>query len=253
MKTIQHIIINLVLVIGLAFIFNACKEPDWYMEPQELSNTTIAELKEIHTRGNLDTIPDHIVIAGIVVSNDSAGNYFKTLTIQDATGGIEIKINQTNLYREYPIGQKILVKCKGLIIGDYGGMEQLGWIYNGGVGQISPNALNNYFLKYRSPVSIPAPTLVTDYAQLSPTLVCKFVKFENVSFASNAVGQPWAETSPTNRTLQMNGGTVVVRTSNYANFKDALVPSGTGTVQGVLTIFNDTYQLMLRDLHDVQF
>ena len=265
MKIFQHTTINLLFIICLAFIFNACTEPDWYLEPPQpphltppkyngQANTTIAELKAMHVPGELDSVLAHVVISGFVVSNDNAGNYYQTLTIQDATGGIEIKINNSRLYNTYALGQKVFVECKGLLMGDYGGMEQLGWSGNNNhVGNIADSAQSKYLFLDGFALDTVKPIMITDYAQLSSALVCKFVKFENVSFVPADTGEVWAGNTATNRTLQINGGTVLVRTSNRANFNENLVPSGTGTIQGVLTIFNGIYQLMLRDLQDVQF
>ena len=42
-----------------------------------------------------------------------------------------------------------------------------------------------------------------------------------------------------------------MRTSNYAKFRKALVPGGTGDLVGILSVYNSTYQLMLRTSDDV--
>src|SRR5690606_33230873 len=48
-------------------------------------------------------------------------------TIQDPTGGIELLLDQNNLYNDYPVGRKIYVKLKGLFKGDNNGLPQLGY------------------------------------------------------------------------------------------------------------------------------
>ena len=242
------------------FLFTACEKvfevPQLYVPRPDIRGNEISIdiLKRyFHPNpGQLDSIRGNIIISGIVVSSDQGGNYYKTLTIQDETGGIEIKINRTSLYNEYRVGQKVFVKCQGLVIGDYGGMEQLGWIYNNGVGQILSNVLGNYLFRDSLPGPEPAPIVITNHAQLAPNMVCRLVEFPDAEFATP--GTVFAsDSATTNQNLKINGGTVIIRTSSFANFRRNLTPAGKGTVKGVLTVYRGTYQLMLRTIDDVNF
>ncbi len=91
-------------------------------------NTTIAELKAMYTKtGNPVLIETDKIIGGQVISSDQSGNVYRSLYIQDETGAIEIKIGKTGLYNDYKLGQWVYVKCKGLSLGQYGGMTQIGY------------------------------------------------------------------------------------------------------------------------------
>lgn len=83
---------------------------------------TSAEKKK--TSGH--TITDNIWIKGQVVSDDKSGNLYREIYLQDATGGIDLKLGKSSLYSDYKIGQWVYVKCTGLCIGAYNGMPQLG-------------------------------------------------------------------------------------------------------------------------------
>lgn len=79
-------------------------------------------------------IGDNVVIKGTVISSDRSGNIYKSLYIQDATGGMELKMGRTSLYNEYKPGETVYVRCEGLTLGMYGfrsgtgnGMVQLGF------------------------------------------------------------------------------------------------------------------------------
>ena len=89
-------------------------------------NTTIAQLKALYKSGPVKIEKD-ILIGGQVVSEDKSGNIYKSLYIQDATGGIELKLGKTALYNDYKLGQWVYVKCGGLTLGAYNGMIQLGY------------------------------------------------------------------------------------------------------------------------------
>ena len=79
------------------------------------------------------TIYDDLWISGVVASSDKSGNIYKSIYIQDPTGGVEIKIGRYSLYNEYEPGQRVYVYMRGLTLGMYGysgsggnGMVQVG-------------------------------------------------------------------------------------------------------------------------------
>lgn len=95
-----------------------------YTHPE--ANTTIAELKALYNKQPLK-IDQDIVVKGQVISSDRSGNVYRSLYIQDETGGLEVKIGKTGLYNDYKLGQWVYVKCSGLTLGAYNGMLQLGY------------------------------------------------------------------------------------------------------------------------------
>lgn len=124
-------------LIAALFAFTSCEEWDQVFtldygkadvyEPVTMTpNTTIAELKALYKSGPVKIDKD-IVIGGQVVSEDRSGNIYKSLYIQDATSGIELKLGKNALYNDYKLGQWVYVKCGGLTLGAYNGMKQLGY------------------------------------------------------------------------------------------------------------------------------
>lgn len=95
---------------------------------------SIAALLGKYVPGTLTpvTIYDDLWISGLVASSDKSGNIYKSIYIQDPTGGVEIKIGLYSLYNEYEPGQRVYVYLRGLTIGMYGysesgnGMVQVG-------------------------------------------------------------------------------------------------------------------------------
>src|SRR4030095_3648576 len=110
----------------------ACVDQDFYQPPAGGTdcnlnvNITIAELKARHDLGNYEEITDDVTFSALVISDDESGNFFKQLVVADASGGIEMRIEMTDLHNIYPIGRKVYVKAKGLWLGDYNGLTQLG-------------------------------------------------------------------------------------------------------------------------------
>lgn len=98
-------------------------------EPEEevtlTPNMTIQDLKSMYVSKPVH-IEGDIIIGGQVTTSDREGNVYRSIYIQDNTGGIEIKIGKTGLYNVYKIGQWVYVKCQGLTLGAYEGMLQIG-------------------------------------------------------------------------------------------------------------------------------
>lgn len=94
---------------------------------------TIAQLAAKYTIGEGPVmLTDNEFVAGKVVSSDKAGNIYKSLYIQDETGGIEVKVGRNGLYNDYKEGQTVYVMLQDLWIGMYGYKERKsGTNYNG--------------------------------------------------------------------------------------------------------------------------
>lgn len=254
-------IIPVLLTVGLfasMIVMPGCVKKDFDTPPVIIphvdfnSNTTIAQLKAMYT-GNLDSINTDIIIQGIVIANDESGNFYKTIEIQDETGGIEVKLNRTSLYTELKVGQRVFIKCKGLFLGNYGGLIQLGSVYNGAIGQIPDIFIDSHLYRDSLPGSLPAPT-VLPLTQFTPGNLSTLVKVENVHFpeAGQVYALSYSIQSATNRTIiDDDGNTLILRTSGYASFAAAKLPKGKGSIMGVLTVYNGDYQFLIRDLNDI--
>ena len=223
------------------------------------ANKTLQDIIDVYARaGKMDSIchaTDTFIVKAVVVSSDEGGNFYKTMVVQDETAALEIQINASGLYARYPVGQTVYIKCNGLVVGNYHGIYQIGWIYEGSVGRIDGNFLDRYLFKDGMPKDV-TPLDITSPAGINAGNVCRLVRIRNCEFASDAVGKPWSEDAMTTSRYisKINGSSVsdlVVRTSNYAKFRKLLVPAGKGDLVGILTVYNSTYQFMLRDNKDV--
>lgn len=109
----------------------AFTEPEAGLTP----NTTIAQLKEAYwndAANYIDTVRlngagERVVVSGRVVSSDEAGNIYKSLVIQDATGALAMSINANSLFNRYRIGQEVVVDVTDMYIGKYSSLQQLGF------------------------------------------------------------------------------------------------------------------------------
>jgi hypothetical protein len=250
-KTVFLVMIaTLTLVVGQSCIKEEFDKPPVNIPTVDFeSNTTIAELKAMFT-SDLDSITDDIIIQGIVIANDESGNLYKTMYIRDHTAGIELKLDQTGLYNTYKLGQRVYIKCQGMYIGKYGGMQQIGYKFNNAIGRLPAILIPNHLFRDSLPGQAPLPT-ITSIPGITTAHLGTLIRLDNVFFEET--GLPFAESSTTtNRILKdENDNSILVRTSNYADFATSLTPSGTGSVVGILSIFNSDLQLYIRNLDDL--
>jgi hypothetical protein len=228
------------------------------------ANKTIADIKAMHTSLGTNTqdsicrYDEQFIVKAVVVSSDEGGNCYKYLTIQDETGGIEIAIDRSSLYNDYPVGQTIYLNCAGLIVGDYHNKYQVGWIYDGSVGRIAPVALPRYISKDGVPDPdnplVAHPIEIKDANDLTAENVNCLVKIDGCRFSPAEDGLPLANNDfSTDRVITFNGTSVTVRTSSYAYFRNILIDASKEyCLYGILSIYNKDYQLTLRTKDDIQ-
>ena len=90
-----------------------------------VATNTIAELKALYAGVPL-VIQESMILEGVVVADDSSGNFYRALIVQDQTAGIEVRFAVSDLYNDYPMGRQVFIQCKGLTLSNYNGVLQLG-------------------------------------------------------------------------------------------------------------------------------
>lgn len=222
-------------------------------------------------------VSKHYIIKGRVISSDASGNIYQALYIQDGTDAITLSIRKLSMYNEYRIGQEIVLDVTGLYLGKYAGLIQIGGlgIYNGTY-QVSFMTAED-FTSHSELNGLPDQTMqIISFGQQRPAdniyctsmtpaqlptttegiieMTSQLVEFRNVSFVDGGE-LPFSEyqSSGVNRTITDGTSSVIVRTSGYSTFYNQIVPEGVGTVRGLLSYFNGTWQLLLRSSRDVIF
>ena len=279
MKTLKNILYGFLAVAALGF--SGCQD-DFDTPAMKVPvaanadkvNTTIAQLKEKYWQDETNyceevgTIEDgehageHYIIRGRVISSDYDGNIFKCLYIQDETAAIALSINQYNLYMNYRQGQEVVIDATGMFVGKYNGMQQFGfpeWYDQGNCWETSfmaPALFNEHTELNGLPEPEKIDTLVIkDFGTIgsSPEELRKFqgqlVRFNNCQFANPGTTLvDEYHSSGYNQPLNVNGGTINVRTSGYARFWNMIVPEQKLDVVGILSYYGTSgWQLLLND------
>lgn len=274
MKTINNIkLLSVLFILGL--ITSSCVQDDDFdipeinfEEPDVDVNTTIGSVKDFYQgfepvliySGDDPANSNPMYFEGYVVSNDEAGNFYKTLVVQDKpenpTAGISISTEATDMYTFYEPGRKIYFRVDGLYSGVYAGLPTLGTLDGEEVGRMSIDEFNSRILRSVTAEEI-VPTVKAINA-VSDSDLNTLIAFENVQVSDADLGQPYANLNNTfsvNRTIINCERTqsIIMRNSGFANFKNQIMPEGSGTLTAVFSVFNNDYQVFIRDTNDVNF
>lgn len=264
-------------------LFSSCMNGDWD-EPDfkggapygnnsltEQNVITIAELIKKYPNVFASTdqnkqIDEDIMIKGRITGNDVGGNIYKQVTLQDGTAAIIIAINEGGLNGYLAEGAEILVDLKGLYIGGYRKMPEIGAPYNGNsIGRMQKDIWAKHFKIVGSPdASVIQPI---DFNTIKDTKLMdancgKLVTLKDVTF-KQADGKSTFVTGTSqgnavNQELDGYGSKVVIRTSTYADFAAMVLPYDSEAkkklkcdITGIATRYNSTWQILIRKTSDI--
>lgn len=222
----------------------------------------IADLHDLCRDGTI-VIDRDITIGGYVTSSDAASNFYRTFTIEDASGGAEIMAGITGLHNIYPEGYYITVTLDGCAAGEHYGVMQIG---------LAPESYDYYPTAYfsaravidrhvmRSDVRRPvAPQPVTT-AGMTPDMCGRLITVGGLRCVTDEqFASAWeANTEGTwhgyNFFADAAGRIVAVYTSEYAVHARHAVPDGTVAITGILQrgkVGSDEYYMIkMRDESD---
>ena len=277
------------LLIG-ALCLTSCMNEDWQAPdfgdnppygnneiiPSTSKKITIAELKEkyanVITSNGYKLIEDDLQLHAVVNGNDQGGNLYKQISIQDETGGIIVGINGTDLYAFMPVGQKIVINLKGLYVGGYGKMAQLGAEYNRSMGRMdqtiwekSVRLVGNEFTytdeEKTTTIQMSAKVDTIDFCAPKDynSMIGRIVKLSNVEISGEGTqilapedGSVRLTSNCANRNIKgTEANNIVLRTSTYSDFASRPIPTGKVDIYGVCTYYNGTWQILMRTNSDL--
>ncbi len=272
---------SLILLALLCGLFASCMDGDWD-EPDntqapfgnnsltETNVITIADLIKKYPNVFASTdqnkeITEDIQIKGRVTGNDLGGNIYKQIIIQDNTAAIIVAVNEGGLFGHLAEGQEILVDLKGLYIGGYRKMPEIGYPYNGNsIGRMQKDIWEKHYKLIGSPdASVIQPV---DFKTIQSDMndnCGKLVTLKGVTF-SNADGKATFTTGSSvgnavNQQLDGYSSSVVIRTSTYADFAAMVLPYDatakkklSADITGIATRYNSTWQILIRKTSDIK-
>ena len=229
----------LLALVGL--MFTACKKE--YPEPpiQDLPVGTVYTIGDLLEMESGTVFNYDASVYGIVTADEQSGNLYKAAFIQDrATGAaLELHLNAVSGLR---IGDSIRVYLKDVTYSLYNNLPQLTDFEADG---------HIIILANDKPIT---PTVTTIANINAGQHLAGLVRLENVRFTEkNTFAEPSGYGNRTLADPNDYSQTVIVRTSNYANFANDSLPQGTGNLTAIAAVYGNTWQLYIRSARELEF
>lgn len=232
-----------------ACIASACSSatsPGYGHTPSEVS---IAHLRSMG-RGESTVIRDDIAIRGRVTANDAFGEFFKSIVVEDATGGIEILFDLYNLHRTFPLYAELTLHCQGLALGRYGSMLVLGEQPTGEyvVDRIAAVDTRRFTVRRaENDADIEFPTVTIP--ALSPQHIGRTVRIERLTADTGR----WCDRDPETGTAtdsertarDSDGNTLRILLDRRCEYAEETMPHGVFTLCGIVEYRDGGYALRI--------
>ena len=238
-------------------------------------NITIAGLKDLYWQNEnnyavettVNAEGSDLILKARVISTDINSTLYNYIYVEDETGGMSIAARQVKssqkLATQFALGQEVYINVSGLYAGRYAGLFQLGALSSTGGTTFLENAV---LLEHMQANGLAEPELITykdvTLAELKSALnsqetvrsmMATSVKISNVSFSKP--GTKFIPTEGQDNSIAFkdaDGNSMVIRLNRYCTFGRDLIPSGTGSIKGILGFFNNDWQLIINSIDDLE-
>ncbi|MDD4534793.1 MAG: DUF5689 domain-containing protein [Prevotella sp.] len=284
MKTTHYIYIMALAVVG--GLFTSCMDSGW-KEPEltaleagignaaiaETNVVSIADLKnkyrtlietDYRDGDSFTQVTEDMQIKAVVTGNDIEGNIYNEIALDDGTGAIIVAISQGGLFSILPVGAEIIIDLKGLYVGNYGKQAEIGVPYTNSSGLTYVSRMNQYLWSQhfkptgQTKVIEPIEYSISWRASTNGLQYGgKLVTLKNVSFkgADGTATYANAGAGPGSKNVYFNEysqSSIMLYNSNFADFAANPLPTGKVNVTGILKRYNNTWEVILRTLDDVE-
>ena len=258
---------KITLTLFVLVLVSSCVASSEFEAPEQncvtnmVANTTYTAVKEMYVDETIQ-IQENLIIEGYVVSSDASGNFFNVLHFQDQavqpTAGFQIEIEQRDSHLFFPEGSKIFIKLKGLYLGKSKSVYKIGGVFtsfgNASVGRLPATVLPQHiFVSCEEKKTLQPAQLRIE--QLSENHVNTLVEIPSVEVLEDEMGSVFAEErEETERSLiDCDGNEITLLNSGFSDFQGEALPTGNGSIKGVLLRDKANYMLVIRSMNDIDF
>jgi len=236
---------KLIYIAVVILLASACKkEPD--SPPSNVLNeskvVTIDSLRSMQqavSPGGV-SITDSLHTFAIVTMDESAGNIYKNLYVQDHTAGINVRLTESS---DFAVGDSVRISLIGAYLSEYSGVIQLD--------SIDPDIS---IVRHSSGHDItPAVKSLDEITVDDEGLL---IQLNDVQFTGTELSNTYADAfnqSSEDRILEdCSGNMMIVRTSGFANFANDTVAQQSGSMVCIVSRFGSTIQLIVRSPEEIK-
>ncbi len=236
------------------------------------ATTTIADVRRL-TDGTSVTVTNDIAVCGIVTTSDRRYNFYRSLCIESDGAALEFLAGIDRLHVDYPVGCRVTVLLRGLTLGMYRGVLQVGAKPDAGsyyptTYLASPAAVAAHLVRWDENLQPVAPTRLR-IGDLTLAQCGTLVRIDGLHFVPDVESEPAESakfTAPadpanpvatwagTHRFCDASGAEIYSYVRSNADFADIEIPSGEGSLVGILQYEGSgdsgRFLLKLRDEND---
>ncbi len=191
-----------------------------------------------------------------VTADESSSNIYKTVYVEDATGGLQIKLVEAG---GLAVGDKLRINLNNLILNDYSNVIQIDSVnlQKNVVKLSSGNPVTPTKVTFNQLLNVKSYTTSanTNTFEISP-YQSRLVTVDTVEFMAGDKNKPFADAVGKNSIdrylANAFGKSIAVRTSGYAGFAAANTPCGLGKISAIVSQYNQDLQFIIRDYNEVQ-
>ena len=195
------------------------------------ANCTMEQLRQLCPNGCYTIITD-VICAGRVVSSDCEGNFYRSVVLDDGTGGVEVKVGIYNVESQYPLGLLVELRLKGTAAMIEDGVVKVGLpprSYESVPREFEAQEVIDCHVIRTNSIEIVEP-IVCDISALTTSLCGRFISVKNISKDNNELGL----SEGYHRFTDENGNAVFVYISPYADIANLEIPTSELHIRGIL-------------------
>ena len=203
-------------------------------EFQAFADCKIAELRAFCKNG-CHTINHDIVCIGRITSSDLEGNFYRSVTIEDDSGGAEIKLGTYNIATQYPVGLLVALNLNGTAVMVENGVVQVGLppaSFDSAPRAMEAQAVIDKHIVRSDSIEPVAPVLY-DIEALNISLCGRFIRIDELRHAPLSEEENETTMEGYHRFTDNEGNAVFTYISPYSDIADHEIATAID-IQGIL-------------------
>ena len=200
------------------------------------ANCTMSQLRGLCKDGECYIVAEERICVGRVTSSDKEGNFYRSIVVEDGSGGMEVKLGEYSLATPYPVGLEVALRLNGVALIVENGVVRMGLPpqnFDSKPREIAPQAVIDNYIVPTASVE-PIVPMVRDISALELSLCGRFVRAEGLIHAPLAEDEDITLKEGYHRFLDKDGNLLFLYISPYAEFSDFEIVGSDVALQGIL-------------------
>ncbi len=196
------------------------------------ANCDIGTLRQLCEGDGFHLVTEEFICVGRITSSDREGNFYRSIVVEEGSGGAEVKLGAYNLASQYPVGLMVALHLKGTALAVENGVVQIGLppqSFDSSPREMEAQAVIDRHI-IRSTSVEPMSPLCCDLGSLDTSLCGRLLRIEGIRYS------PLEEDDASDyyRFVDENSNAIFIYISSYAEFADIEFGDDTLAIQGVL-------------------